>query len=294
MMAKAPGLGADMVMLDLEDAVSDSEKPLARSMAAAAVRQQDWSEAIVVVRVNAWNTAWTVADLIEVVPGAGSRLDGIVLPKVESAAEVLAADLVLGQLEQQAGLAVGHLGIDVQIESAKGLLNLDQIASASARTEALVLGPVDLSASLGMPSLGGGLILEDYPGDYFHYPYMRLLVAGRANGLAVVDGPYVKIRDGEGLREYTKRARALGFDGKWAVHPDQVPVLNEMFSPSQAQFDRALELLDAYRRATESEGRGAAMFADEMIDEASRKAALRVVEIGRRTGMAAQDGSRRL
>jgi citrate lyase subunit beta/citryl-CoA lyase len=154
--------------------------------------------------------------------------------------------------------------------------------------ETIILGPVDFSASMGMPSLAGGLAIPDYPGDYFHYVFMKILMAGRANGLQVIDGPYVKIQDLEGFREYSRRTQILGYDGKWAIHPSQVPILNEMFAPTQAQFDRAWAIVNAYQAATEAaEGdrRGAVMFGDEMIDEASRKVAAKVVAIGQRAGL---------
>jgi citrate lyase subunit beta/citryl-CoA lyase len=137
-----------------------------------------------------------------------------------------------------------------------------------------------------MPSLGGGLLIDDYPGDYFHYVFVKILAAGRANGLQVIDGPYVKVRDSDGFREFSRRARELGYDGKWALHPDQITILNEMFAPTQEQFDKACAILDAYREATtEGERKGAVMFGDEMIDEASRKVAAKLVSRGERAGL---------
>ena len=136
-----------------------------------------------------------------------------------------------------------------------------------------------------MPSLAGGLQIPEYPGDYFHYVFVKILMAGRANGLQVIDGPYVKVRDAEGFRDYCRRTQVLGYDGKWALHPDQVDVLNEMFSPSQEQFDKAVDVLEAYKQATDSDRKGAVMFGDEMIDEASRKVAVKLVAKGERAGM---------
>ena len=137
-----------------------------------------------------------------------------------------------------------------------------------------------------MPSLAGGLDIPDYPGDYFHYAFVKILMAGRANGLQVIDGPYVKVRDSEGFREFCKRTQILGYDGKWALHPDQVTILNEVFGTSQEQFDRAVDILEAYEKATtEGDRKGAVMFGDEMIDEASRKVAVKVVSRGERAGM---------
>ena len=171
------------------------------------------------------------------------------------------------------------------------LRNPDVLVVGTSRSEARLvalrerLGPVDFSASMGMPSLSGGLLIPDYPGDYFHYVFMKILMAGRANGLQVIDGPYVKVRDPDGFREYARRTQILGFDGKWSLHPDQVTILNEVFSPTQQQLDRAWEVLDAYREATEGERKGAVMLGDEMIDEASRKVAVTLVSRGERAGM---------
>jgi citrate lyase subunit beta/citryl-CoA lyase len=284
-LAKAPSLPADMFFLDLEDAVAPLEKDAARYKVVSAVRDQDWGDAVLCVRVNAWDTKWTYRDVIEVVGRAGPRLDEIMVPKVQNAAHVVAMDLLLTQVEVNSGLPAGHIGIEAQIETARGLINVEEICAASPRLETVILGPVDFSASMGMPSLSGGLLIPEYPGDYFHYPFMKILMAGRANGLQVIDGPYVKVRDPEGFREYASRTQILGFDGKWSLHPDQVAILNEVFSPTQAQFDRAWEVLDAYREATEGERKGAVMLGDEMIDEASRKVAVTLVARGERAGM---------
>ena len=241
--------------------------------------------------MNAWDTQWTAYDVIEVVGNAGERLDEIMLPKVQTAAEVVAMDLLLTQVEQKAGLPVGHIGIEAQIETARGLINVDEICAAAPRLETIILGPVDMSASMEMPGLRGGLQIPEYPGDYFHYVFVQILMAGRANGLQVIDGPYVKVRDPEGFREFARRAEILGYDGKWALHPDQVQILNEVFSPSQEQFDKAWDVLDAYEKATtEGDRKGAVMFGDEMIDEASRKVAVKLVSRGERAGMTRSAG----
>jgi citrate lyase subunit beta/citryl-CoA lyase len=286
MLGKGPTLPADMVFLDMEDSVAPLEKEAARGKVVDAIRNQDWGEKILCARVNAWDTQWTYGDIIEVVGNAGERLEEIMLPKVQSAAEVVAMDLLLTQVERNSGLPVGHIGIEAQIETAGGLINVNEICAASSRLETVILGPVDFSASMEMPSLSGGLQIPEYPGDYFHYVFMKILMAGRANGLQVIDGPYVKVRDSEGFRDFCTRTQILGFDGKWALHPDQVTILNEMFSPTQAQFDRANDILDAYEEATTTGDRkGAVMFGDEMIDEASRKVAIKLVSRGERAGL---------
>jgi citrate lyase subunit beta/citryl-CoA lyase len=287
MLAKAPSLAADMVFMDLEDSVAPLEKEAARGKVVDAIKNQDWGDRVLCVRVNAWDTEWTAFDIIEVVGNAGTRLDEIMLPKVQSAAEIVAADLLLTQVEKKYGLPVGHIGIEAQIETARGIINVEEICAASPRIETIILGPVDMSASMEMPSLAGGLQIPEYPGDYFHYVFVKILMAGRANGLQVIDGPYVKVRDPEGFRDFCVRTQILGYDGKWALHPDQVTILNEVFSPSQEQFDKAWDVLDAYEKATtEGERKGAVMFGDEMIDEASRKVAIKLVKKGERNGMA--------
>ena len=149
-----------------------------------------------------------------------------------------------------------------------------------------MFGPADFAASTEMPVLTGGVQIPEYPGDHFHYTFSKILMAGRANGLQVIDGPFLKIREIDALRDYAMRTRILGYDGKWALHPDQVAVINEVFTPTQEQFDHAFDILEAYEKATtEGDRRGAVMFGDEMIDEASRKMALKFVTRGERAGM---------
>jgi citrate lyase subunit beta / citryl-CoA lyase len=275
-----------MFFLDLEDSVAPLEKEASRAKVVDAIKGQDWGDAVICVRVNAWDTRWTYGDVIEVVSGAGERLEEIMLPKVDTAAQVVALDLLLTQVEINAGLPFGHIGIEAQIETARGLINVEEICAASPRLETVILGPVDFSASMGMPSLAGGLQIPEYPGDYFHYVFMKILMAARANDLQVIDGPYVKVRDPEGFRDYAIRTQILGFDGKWSLHPDQVAICNDVYSPTQDQFDRAHAILDAYQEATEEgDHKGAVMLGEEMIDEASRKVAVMLVSRGERAGL---------
>lgn len=283
-LTKALSIQADMTFLDLEDSVAPLEKEAARSAVAKAIREQDWDERVLCVRINAWDTRWTYGDVIEVVSNAGERLDELMLPKVQSAAEVVALDLLLTQIERNVGLPIGHIGIEAQIETTRGLINVEEICAASPRLETIIFGPADFAASMEMPVLTGGVQISDYPGDHFHYVFSKILMAGRANQLQVIDGPYLKIKDSDGLREYAKRTSTLGYDGKWALHPDQVAIINEVYSPTQEQFDKAWEILDAYKSATEGDRKGAVMFGDEMIDEASRKMASKFVARGERAG----------
>jgi citrate lyase subunit beta/citryl-CoA lyase len=273
-----------MTFLDLEDSVAPLEKPEARGKVVEAIRTQPWDDRVLCVRVNAWDTRWTYGDVIEVVSNAGERLDEIMLPKVQSAAEVIALDLLLTQIEANAGLPIGHIGIEAQIETTRGLINVEEICASSPRLETIIFGPADFAASMEMPVLTGGVQIPEYPGDHFHYVFSKILMAGRANGLQVIDGPYLKIRDLDGLRDFCHRTRTLGYDGKWALNPDQAAVLNDVYSPTQEQFDRAWDILDAYRQATEVERKGAVMFGEEMIDEASAKMATKFVMRGERAG----------
>jgi citrate lyase subunit beta/citryl-CoA lyase len=284
MLGKGPGIPADMSFLDLEDSVAPLEKESARVKVVDAIKNQDWGDRVLCVRINAWDTEWTVFDVIDVVGNAGERLDEVMLPKVQTASEVVALDLLLTQVEKKAGLPIGHIGIEAQIETARGLINVDEICAASPRLETIIFGPADFAASIEMPVLTGGVQIPEYPGDHFHYVFSRILMAGRANGLQVIDGPSLKIRDQDAFRDYCQRTRVLGYDGKWALHPDQVSILNELFSPTQEQFDRAVDILEAYRQATEVERKGAVMLGDEMIDEASRKMAIKFVSRGERAG----------
>ncbi len=288
MIAKAMTLAADQVFLDLEDAVAADAKADARARVAAALAEPGWSDrALRGVRVNDWTTPWTHADVIEVVAGAGAQLDVIVLPKVSDATHVHALDLLLTQLERTHDLPVGRIGIEPQIEDAKGLVNINAIAAAP-RVQALVLGPGDMAASLNMRTLEVGGQPDGYDiGDAHHHVLMTILVAARAHGVNAIDGPYVKVRDVEGFRRVAGRSAALGYDGKWVLHPDQIAAGNDLFSPRQADYDRAELILEAYAWHTSRAGgaRGAVMLDDEMIDEASRKMALVVAGKGRAAGM---------
>ena len=287
MIQKAKTLPADQVFLDLEDAVAPDAKSQARAQVAEALAEDGWAGQLRGVRVNDWTTPWTHADVIEVVARAGASVDVVVLPKVTEAAHVRALDLLLGQLEATHGLPVGRIGIEAQIEDARGLTNIDAIASAP-RVQALVLGPADLMASLNMRTLEVGEQPAGYDvGDAYHHVLMRILVSARAHGVAAIDGPYLKVRDVDAFRRVAGRSAALGYDGKWVLHPDQIEAGNEIFSPRQEAYDHAELILEAYAWHTSRAGgaRGAVMLGDEMIDEASRKMALVIAGQGRAAGM---------
>ncbi len=289
---KAKGLPADQVFLDLEDAVAPLAKPDARKNVVAALNDGGWGDKVRVVRVNDWTTQWTYRDVIEVVEGAGAELDCLMLPKVQSAAQVMALDGLLTQIEKTVGLEVGRIGIEAQIENALGLIDIEQIAQASPRVEALIFGPADFMASINMKSLVVGEQPAGYDvGDAYHYILMKILMAARAYGLQAIDGPYLQIRDVDGFRRVAGRSAALGLDGKWVLHPGQVDAANEVFSPRQEDYDHAENILDAYEWFTSEQGgtKGSAMIGDEMIDEASRKMALVISGKGRAAGMRRTD-----
>ena len=289
MLEKAKGLPADQVFLDIEDAVAPLAKPEARKNIVAALNEGGYGDKVRTVRVNDWTTSWTYRDVIEVVENAGPNLDCIMLPKVQNAEQVVALDTLLTQIEKTMGFEVGRIGIEAQIENAIGLINVDAIAAASPRVETIIFGPADFMASINMKTLVVGENPPGYDtGDAYHYILMRILMAARAFDKQAIDGPYLQIKDVEGYTRVAGRSAALGFDGKWVLHPDQVAAANEVFSPRQEDYDHAELILDAYDFYTSAEGGalGAVMLGDEMIDEASRKMALVVSAKGRAAGMA--------
>ena len=288
MLDKARTLPVDQVFMDIEDAVAPLAKPQARKNIVAALNEGGYEGKIRAVRVNDWTTQWTYSDVIEVVEGAGANLDAIMLPKAQTADQIIALDLLLTQLEKSNGLEVGSIGIEAQIENALGLINVDAIAQASPRVETIIFGPADFMASINMKSLVVGEQPLGYDtGDAYHYILMRILMAARAYNKQAIDGPYLQIKDVEGFRRVAGRSAALGFDGKWALHPGQVEAANEIYSPDQQDYDHAEMILDAYGYFTSASGgaKGAAMLGDEMIDEASRKMALVMAAKGRAAGL---------
>lgn len=288
MIEKAKSLPADQVFLDLEDAVAPIAKEGARATIVAALNDGGWDAKVRTVRVNDWTTSWTYGDVISVVGGAGANLDCIMLPKVQTAEQVVALDLLLTQVENAHGFEQGAIGIEAQIENALGLTNVNSIAAASPRVETIIFGPADFMASINMKSLVVGEQPPGYDvGDAYHYILMQILMAARAHDKLAIDGPYLQIRDVEGFRRVAGRSAALGFDGKWVLHPGQLGAANEVFSPHQEDYEHAEDILDAYAHYTSEAGggRGAVMLGDEMIDEASRKMALVISAKGRAAGL---------
>ncbi len=308
-MEKAPGLGADVVFLDLEDAVAPDDKERAREQAIDALRRLDWSRCSVAVRVNGLDTEWCYRDVVAVIERAGDVVDSILVPKVGSAADVEFVATLCGQVERASGRR--PVSLHVLIETALGIVNVEEIAQASPdRLEALVFGPGDYAASVRArtTSIGGSnpdyAVLTDpdeagtrerHWGDQWHYALSRMIAAARAFGLRAIDGPYADIGDVQGLVASARRAAALGCEGKWAIHPSQIEPLNEVFTPTEAEVERARRILEAMRAAA-TEGRGAVALDGRLIDAASVRMAENVVaradQIRRREArsVAARDG----
>jgi citrate lyase subunit beta / citryl-CoA lyase len=288
-LTRARALAVDEVMLDLEDSVAPGAKESARGLAVKALNEGGWGGKLVAVRVNGVTTPWAYKDVIAVVEGAPGAVDSLILPKVSSPAAVTWLDVLLGQAEQAAGLQPGSIRIEAQIEDAAGLAHAEAIAASSPRLVSLVFGPADFTASIGMRSLTVGGQPEGYAFDAHHYPLMRILVAARAAGLQAIDGPYARIHDADGLRAAAASVAALGYDGKWVLHPAQVDVVNEAFTPPAGDYARAVRILAAYDRATTVDERGAVLLDGEMIDEASRKMALVIAAKGAAAGLSSPE-----
>jgi citrate lyase subunit beta / citryl-CoA lyase len=284
MLGKIPSMPADEVFMDLEDSVAPAEKEAARKNVIAALKDLEPGSKTIVLRINGVYTHWCYRDILEIVEEVGPKLDCIMIPKVQWASDVTFVADLLRMIEETNGFT-NRIGIEAQIENAQGLTNIDEIAAASDRLETLIFGPGDMAAAMGMPHSTVGQIVKEYPGDHWHWILMRILVAARNQNLQAIDGPFAAIRDLDGFREIAVRSRQLGYDGKWALHPDQITVLNEVFTPSQEEYDRAEDILEAYQKATEDDRKGAVMFGEEMIDEASRKMAAVHAAQGRAAGL---------
>ncbi len=270
MIEKALRSEADLVFIDLEDAVAPEAKASARRHVVTALSEMEWRGRPRAIRVNGLATPYFYRDLIEVLETAGGRLDLIVVPKVGAAADVYVVTTLLSQIEAVMGKAQ-PTRLQVQIETAQGLLNCAEIARSSERLDALIFGPGDYAASVQMPSTAIGMPDEwdrRYPGHRFGYAMHQVLVAGRAAGIQVIDGPYADFRDHDGLRAACLRARALGYDGKWCIHPAQIPIVNEVFTPTAAEVRWAQETLAAYERIRAG-GQGALAIGTTMVDAAS-------------------------
>ena len=277
---------ADVIFLDLEDAVAPDDKPQARENIIQALNDVDWSAKTVSVRINGLDTHYMYRDVVDVVERAGDKLDLIMIPKVGTAADVYAVDMMVTQIEQAKGFTK-RIGFEIIIETALGMMNVDAIAAASPRNESLHFGVADYAASTKAKTtnIGGPnpdyIVLTDpdeagnrevHWGDMWHYAIARMVVAARANGLRPVDGPFGDFSDALGFRAQSSRVCVLGCEGKWAIHPAQVPLANEVFSPSKKEIDKAKRILDAMEKA-QKEGQGAVALDGRLIDIASIKQA---------------------
>jgi citrate lyase subunit beta / citryl-CoA lyase len=280
MVEKALASGADAIFLDLEDAVAPDDKAGARADVIGALKGLDWRDRQTLFRANALDTAFFYRDLIEVVEEAGHALDAVMIPKVNRPEDLHAVSTLLSGLELAMELEPGKIELEAQIESAEGLANAYAIARATPRLGALHFGPGDFAASLHMPQTSIGTMDEwdeAYPGHRFHYAMQRIVVAARATGVRVLDGPVADYGDKEGLRRSCLTARALGFDGKWCIHPAQIPVANEVFSPTDKEVDWAEKVIAAYEEASAA-GSGSVSVDGQMVDAASIKMARNVLD----------------
>jgi len=281
MAEKALVSAADVVFLDLEDAVVPDEKADARGKIVRALKELDWRNRLTLYRANALDTPYFYGDVIEIVEGAGERLDTLMVPKIQRPEDLHVVATLLYQIELSVGLEPGGIKIEAQLESAEGLVNVDGIARATQRLTALHFGPGDYAASVRMPQRSIGTMDEwdeVYPGHRFHYAMHRIVVAARAAGLRAVDGPVADHRDEEGLRESCLVARSLGFDGKWCIHPAQIETVNDVFSPTEEEVEWARKVVQAYEEANAA-GHGAISVDGQMIDAASVRMARNTLDL---------------
>lgn len=277
--AKALASDADYVFLDLEDAVAPAEKVGARAQAVAGLNEHDWRGRgkTISLRINGLDTHYMYRDVVEVIEQAGDRLDTVLIPKVGTPGDVYMVETMLTQIEDAKGFS-RRIGIEVLIETALGLANVEIIAQSSRRLEAMHFGVADLAASLRARTVSIGGLNPDYPGDQWHFGLARMVTACRAYGLRPIDGPFGDFKDPDGYTAAARRSAALGAEGKWAIHPTQVAMANEVFTPTPAEVERARRILIAVEEAA-AEGRGAAQLDGKMIDAASARMARNVVQI---------------
>ncbi|MET8516767.1 CoA ester lyase [Streptomyces sp. NPDC005077] len=266
MFAKAAGSGADLVFLDLEDACAPAEREAARGKAAKALRELDWGRTTRAIRMNGVDTRWAYGDVIEVVTGAREALDVIIVPKVRTARDVWWVDVLLTQLEETLNLRK-RIALEVLIEETEGLQNVAEIARSSNRLEAIIFGAGDFSASQGARVDTNFDPIVDYPGDIWHYARSRVVVAARAAGIDAIDAPFPNYRDPDAYHAAAEQAAAMGYVGKWAIHPRQVGLANEVFAPTPDEIAHARKLVATYREA-EARGLGATGLDGMLVDAA--------------------------
>ncbi|MFP4275645.1 MAG: HpcH/HpaI aldolase/citrate lyase family protein [Paracoccaceae bacterium] len=279
MIEKAADGPADYVFLDLEDAVAPPEKEQARKNAIQALNDIDWSGKgkTVSVRINGLDTQYMYRDVVDLMEQAGDRVHTLLVPKVGTASDLYMVEAMVTQIEMACGLET-RVGLEALIETALGMANVEEIARFGGRLEALHFGVADYAASMRARTVNIGGLNPDYPGDQWHASITRMVIACRAFGLRAIDGPFGDFSDPEGYVAGARRAAALGCEGKWAIHPSQVDLANEVFSPPEAEITRARRIIDELRKA-EAEGRGAAALDGKMIDAASERMANNVITV---------------
>ncbi|MEU9450512.1 CoA ester lyase [Streptomyces sp. NPDC048277] len=275
MFAKAAASDADLVFLDLEDAVAPALREEARGKAVRALNDFDWGTTTRAVRINSIHTEWAYGDIIEVVEGARENLDTLIVPKATAARDVWWVDVLLTQIEERIGLGK-RIRLEVLIEDVAGVAHAEEIATASDRLDAVIFGAGDLSVSQGARVDTNFRPREPYPGDFWYYARMRVLTAARIAGIAAIDAPYPDFRDPEGYEQDARAAASLGFNGKWAIHPSQIETANRVFRPTDAEIERARRNLAAYR-AAEADGLGATSVDGQLVDAAHVKLAEQVL-----------------
>jgi malyl-CoA/(S)-citramalyl-CoA lyase len=277
MFEKAAGTDVDFIFLDLEDAVAPGDKPKARENIIQALNDIDWKgkKKTMSIRINGLDTHYMYRDVIDIVEQAGENLDTILIPKVGVPADVYMVDCLITQIEEAKGIK-NRIGLECLIETALGMANVEAIATSSKRLEALHFGVADYAASLRARTTSIGGLNPDYPGDQWHAAITRMTVACRAYGLRPIDGPFGDIKDQDGFIAAAKRAAALGIEGKWAIHPTQIELANDVFTPPEGEVDWARRTLQALKEASE-QGKGAVQVDGKMIDAASARMAENVV-----------------
>lgn len=279
MIDKAADSAADYIFLDVEDAVAPPDKEQARANIIQALNDIDWAAKgkTISVRINGLDTHYMYRDVVDIMEQAGDKLDTFLVPKVGVPADLYMVEALCNQIEQAKGYTK-QIGLEALIETALGMANVEAIAQASKRLEAMHFGVADYAASNRARTVNIGGLNPDYPGDQWHFALSRMTVACRAYGLRAIDGPFGDFNDPDGYLLGARRAAALGLEGKWAIHPSQIELANDVFSPPAAEVDRAHRILEALREA-EAAGRGAAQLDGKMIDAASARMAENVVKV---------------
>jgi citrate lyase subunit beta / citryl-CoA lyase len=279
MMAKAAASSADQVMFDLEDACAVSQKVEARKTVIEALSTLDFGGKIRAFRPNNIRTKFFYRDLIDIVEAAGQHLDVVVVPKVYGHEDVVFVDRLLSQVEANMGLEIGRIKLEVLIESADAVLHAEAIAKCTPRMAGLVFGMVDYAGDIGAQELGAEQFF------YYNYAKAKTIAAARAAGITCVDGVTLAIRDLDACRRDAQMAARMGFDGKWAIYPPQIDVINEAFTPTAEQIERARQIFAAYAEADTQGGAGAIVIGDEMVDAASLRVEWKRLAIARKAGL---------